>query len=201
MGTDMAARKLLKALMTSGVAAAVWCGPSHAGPLLDAAQKAEALAASGDVLAAHETLREAVSAFSANLPFTIGKAVFVKSEPKGYAMYEPKESPTFKPGESLVSYVEPIGLTWKPAATTGQIETHFTVDFDILNPEGQVLASQKAFGDFTFTGYVRNQEIYSTLTIDVTGAPAGDYVVRYHFNDVNGNRTASVDQTFTIGAP
>ncbi|WP_244616122.1 hypothetical protein [Rhizobium sp. RU20A] len=190
----------MKRLMICTAAAAFLAGPVLAGPLADAAKKAEEQAAAGDVLGAHETLREAVSVFSANLPFTIGKAVFVTSDPKGYAMYTPKDAPVFKAGESLVSYVEPIGLTWKPAATAGQIETHFTVDFDILNPEGQVLASQKAFGDFTFTGYVRNQEIYSTLTIDVSGAPAGDYVVRYHFNDINGNRTASVDQKFTIAA-
>ncbi len=196
----MIARKLMKTLMMSATAAALFAIPALAGPLADAAKKAEEQAAAGDVLGAHETLREAVSEFSAQLPFTIGKAVFVTSDPKGYAMYQPKDSPVFKPGESLVSYVEPIGLTWKPAATAGQIETHFTVDFDILNPEGQVLASQKAFGDFTFTGYVRNQEIYSTLTIDVGGAPAGDYVVRYHFNDINGNRTATVDQKFTIAA-
>ncbi|MCZ4092866.1 hypothetical protein O3W52_23210 [Ensifer psoraleae] len=74
------------------------------------------------------------------------------------------------------------------------------MDFDILNPKGEVLASQKAFGDFTFTGYLRNQEIYSTLTIDVTGAPAGDYVLRFHFNDINSGKSATVDQPFKIAA-
>ena len=62
-------------------------------------------------------------------------------------------------------------------------------------------AGQKAFGDFTFTGYLRNQEIYATLTIDVSGAPAGDYVLRFHFNDVNSGKSASVDQPFKIAGP
>lgn len=175
-------------------------GPAFAGPLTDAATKAEALATSGDTLGAHDIMRSAISAFSATLPFSVGKAVFVAAPPIGYAMYEPKQQPVFKPGEALVSYVEPIGLTWKPAATAGKMQTHFTVDLDILSASGEVLANQKAFGDFTFTSFFRNQEIYATLTTDVSGAAAGDYVLRFHFNDLNSGKSASVDQKFTIAA-
>ncbi len=173
-------------------------GTVSAGPLAEAAAKAEGLAASGDAVGAHDVMRQAISDFSESLPFSVGKAVFVKSDPAGYAMYEPKEAPVFKPGESLISYVEPVGLSWKQSPVQGKIETHFTVDFDILNPAGDVLAGQKAFGDFTFTGFFRNQEIYSTLTIDVSGAPAGDYVLRFHFNDVNSGKKTTVDQPFKI---
>ena len=144
-------------------------------------------------------MRSAISAFSATLPFSVGKAVFVGVPPVGYAMYEPKQQPVFKPGEALVSYVEPIGLTWKPAAA-GKMQTHFTVDLDILSASGEVLANQKAFGDFTFTSFFRNQEIYATLTTDVSAAAAGDYVLRFHFNDLNSGKSASVDQKFTIAA-
>lgn len=175
-------------------------GPAGAGPLAEAASKAETLATSGDTTGAHDALRAAVGTFSATLPFSIGKAVFVASAPVGYAMYEPKPQPVFKPGEALVSYVEPIGLTWKPAAAAGKLETHFTVDLDILSASGEVLANQKAFGNFTFTSFLRNQEIYATLTTDVSGAAAGDYVLRFHFNDLNSGKSASVDQKFTIAA-
>ncbi|MBB4189498.1 hypothetical protein [Sinorhizobium terangae] len=195
----MPKRLLLLATMTAAIAATIDAG-ALAGPLSDAATKAEQQATSGDVAGARETLRQAVSEFSQTLPFAIGKAVFVTAEPAGYAMYEPKADPTFKAGEAIVSYVEPVGLTWKEASVKGKIQTRFTVDFDILNPKGEVLASQKAFGDFTFTGYLRNQEIYSTLTIDVTGAPAGDYVLRFHFNDINSGKSATVDQPFKIAA-
>ncbi|WP_244477671.1 MULTISPECIES: hypothetical protein [unclassified Rhizobium] len=174
---------------------------ASAGPLQEAAAKAESLAAAGDTVGAYDVLRSAVSDFSAGLPFSIGKAVFVKGDPAGYAMYDTKDTSIFKPGETLVSYVEPIGLSWVPSTTQGKIQTHFTVDFDILNKQGEVLASQKGFGNFTFTGYFRNQEIYATLSIDVTGAPAGDYILRFHFNDANSKKTASVEQAFTVSAP
>jgi hypothetical protein len=178
----------------------VMAGPVFAGPLADAAAKAEALATSGDTTGAHDAMRSAIGAFSATLPFSIGKAVFVAAPPIGYAMYEPKQQPVFKPGEALISYVEPIGLTWKPAAVAGKLETHFTVDLDILSASGEVLANQKAFGNFTFTSFLRNQEIYATLTTDVSGAAAGDYVLRFHFNDLNSGKSASVDQKFAITA-
>jgi hypothetical protein len=165
---------------------------AEAGPLADAAAKAEQQASSGDA---------AVSDFSQTLPFAIGKAVFVTAAPAGFAMYEPRPDPVFEAGETLISYVEPVGLTWKEASDEGKLETRFTVDFDILNPKGEVLASQKAFGDFTFKGYQRNQEIYATLRIDVAGAPSGNYVLRYRFNDTNSGRSASVDQPFEISGP
>lgn len=180
---------------------ALLAGPAAAGQLTDAATRAEALAASGDAIGAHDVMRTAISDFSATLPFSIGKAVFVSADPAGYAMYEPKPDPQFKPGEALVSYVEPVGLSWKPANEAGKLQSHFTVDLDILSASGEVLASQKAFGDFTFTGFFRNQEIYATLTTDVSGAAAGDYVLRFRFNDLNSGKTASVDQKFTIAAP
>ncbi|MDW9438106.1 hypothetical protein [Sinorhizobium meliloti] len=174
---------------------------AEAGPLADAAAKAEQQASSGDAAGAQETLRKAMSDFSQTLPFAIGKAVFATAAPAGFAMYEPRPDPVFEAGETLISYVEPVGLTWKEASDEGKLETRFTVDFDILNPKGEVLASQKAFGDFTFKGYQRNQEIYATLRIDVAGAPSGNYVLRYRFNDTNSGRSASVDQPFEISGP
>ncbi|HEV7305141.1 hypothetical protein [Ensifer sp.] len=191
---------LLLAALTTATTLYAHTG-AQAGPLADAAAEAEKLAASGDAPKAHDLLRQAMSDFSQTLPFAIGKAVFVSKAPTGYAMYEPRQGASFRSGESMISYIEPIGLTWKDSAEKGKLETHFTVDFDILNPKGDVLAGQKAFGDFTFTGFLRNQEIYSTLTIDVSGAPAGDYVLRFHFNDINSGKTASVDQPFKIAGP
>ncbi|WP_426228399.1 hypothetical protein [Pararhizobium sp. DWP3-4] len=175
--------------------------PALSGPFAEAATKAEALAAAGDTLGAHDAMRSAISAFSATLPFSVGKAVFVAAPPIGYAMYEQKPQPVFKPGEALISYVEPIGLNWKTSAVAGKVETHFTVDLDILSASGEVLGNKKAFGDFTFTSFFHNQEIYATLTTDVSGAAAGDYVLRFHFNDLNSGKSASVDQKFTIAAP
>jgi len=191
-----------KSLGMAGIAVMLLlsAGPAFAGNLAQAAAKAEALAAAGNAAGAHDLMRDAIGDFSETLPFAIGKAVFVKTDPAGYAMYDPKQGQVFKPGETLVSYVEPVGLNWKPAKDAGKIQSHFTVDLDILSATGEQLASQKAFGDFTFTGFLRNQEIYATLRTDVSGAAAGDYILRFRFNDVNSGKSASIDQKFTIAA-
>ncbi|MEI2301080.1 hypothetical protein [Ensifer sp. MJa1] len=188
-------------LLATLTAATMLANNAHAGPLADAAVQAEKLAAAGDATKARDLLRQATSDFSQTLPFAIGKAIFVSKPPTGYAMYDPREGSVFKEGETLISYIEPIGLTWKDASTKGKLESHFTVDFDILNPKGEVLATKKGFGDFTFMGFLRNQEIYASLTMHVSGAPAGDYVLRFRFNDVNSGKTASVDQPFKIAGP
>jgi hypothetical protein len=175
-------------------------GQVLAGPLADGAQKAEDLAKSGKTLEAYSAIRDAVGDFSATLPFTIGKATFVTEPPVGYGIYTPRSTSEFKASEPLITYIEPIGLTWKPADEAGKQQTRFTVDFDVLDSTGEVLATQKAFGNFAFVGYYRNQELFTHLKLDISSAPAGNYVLRYILNDTNSGRTAKVEQPFTIVA-
>ena len=206
-GTQAGTRQLRKAacpLLFALVALSLTAGTTgyaSAGPLADAAARAEAQAAAGDTAGARVTMETAFGTFSAGLPLSIARATFVSGEPSGYAMYQPRADTAFRPGESLISYIEPVGLSWAPASDPGKLETRFTVDFDILDPKGTVLAGQKAFGDFRFVSYQRNQEIYATLTIDVSGALPGAYVLRFRFNDANSDKTASVEQPFSIVAP
>ncbi|MGV8937144.1 MAG: hypothetical protein ACOH2J_08485 [Allorhizobium sp.] len=172
--------------------------PSNAvaGPLVDAATLAEEKAAT-DPTAAYSTIREAFGDFAATLPFSIGKVVFVADKPVAYGAYTPRSGSVFKQGEPLVTYVELIGLAWKPVGD-GKQQANFTVDLELSDGKGETLAKQPGFGNFTFTGYVRNQEIFTHLTLDVTGADPGDYRLRYTVNDVVGKRTTSFEQTFSV---
>lgn len=144
-------------MIAGGIAPSV----AIAGPLNDAATKAETMARSGDAAGAYALMREAVSDFAATLPFAIGKAVFVTEPPLGYGIYTPRADANFKTNEPLISYIEPLGLTWKPADEAGKQQTKFTVDFDILDEAGDIVAGQKAFGSFSFTGLFRNQELFT----------------------------------------
>lgn len=168
-----------------------------AGPLADAAKKAEEQAAAGDTVGAYSTIRDAYGAFAATLPFSIGKAIFVSTPPEGYGMYTARPEASFKTGEALISYVEPVGLTWRPA-DGGLLESHFTVDLELLDPKGTKLAEQKAFGSFDFKGSVRNQEIFAKLTLNLSSPPPGDYVLRYRFRDTASGAVAISEQPFKI---
>ena len=41
-------------------------------------------------------------------------------------------------------------------------------------------------------------EIYTPLTLDVSAVPAGDYVLKYTFNDVNSRKSSSIEQRFKL---
>ena len=188
-----ASKSLLRLTFIAALAPAF----AFAGPLADAAKKAEEQAAAGDTVGAHNTIRDAFGTFAATLPFTIGKAVFVSAPPEGYGMYAVRPASDFKAGEALISYVEPVGLTWRPG-DGGLLESHFTVDLELLDPKGTVLAEQKAFGSFDFKGSVRNQEVFAKLTLNLSGPPAGDYVLRYRFRDAASGAVAISEQPFKI---
>lgn len=181
---------LLAALLSPGA-------PTLAGPFHDAAGQAESRAAAGDAVGAYDAARKAFEDFAALLPFSIGKALFVSEKPSAYGAYAPRPNSVFRPGEPLITYVELIGLTWKPV-DGGKQQSVFTVDLELKDDKGATLAAQKSFGSFTFTGYVRNQEIYTHLTLDVTGATAGNFVLTYTVNDVYGQRSAAFEQKFSV---
>lgn len=186
-----------KSLLRMLFIAALLPASASAGPLADAAKKAEEQAAAGDTVGAHNTIRDAFGAFAATLPFSIGKAVFVSAPPEGYGMFTARPEANFKVGEALISYVEPVGLTWRPG-NGGELESHFTVDLELLDTKGTVLAEQKAFGSFDFKGTVRNQEIFAKLTLNLSSPPAGDYVLRYRFRDAASGAVAICEQPFKI---
>ncbi|MBO3759996.1 hypothetical protein [Ciceribacter sp. L1K22] len=168
-----------------------------AGPLMDAAMQAEALAAGGDARAAHAKMQEAFGDFAATLPLTVSLAEFATDKPAAYGSYTPRPDTVFKPGEPLITYLELIGLTWETLPDK-RYTSAFNVDLELIDYKGDTLAAQKKFGSFSFTGRFRNQEIYTHLTLDVTGAPAGDYKVRYTVNDTVGKRSTSFEQKFSI---
>lgn len=190
-------RRLALPAIAWALAIAAAAGPAWAGALEDAARTAEEKAASGDAIGAYETMRDAFGVFAMTLPFSVGKAVFVTEKPKAYGAYAAKPDAVFKPGEPLITYVELIGLTWKETGD-GLMKSSFSVDFEISEGGGKVLASQKKFGEFAFTGLVRNQEIFTHLTLDITGAEPGDYVLKYTVNDNVSSHFTAFEQTFTV---
>lgn len=164
-----------------------------AGPVADRVAEAEALAQT-DALAAHAAVREAMADFNAGLRFEMANPVFITAS-NGYGMIETRE-PVFKPGEKLVAYAEPVGLGWKPGGR-GWIAS-FRADVEIIDNTGRLLGGQKDFGVFGFDSRVRNQEVTTTLTLDISGIPPGQYNVRYVFHDDITQRSTDFTLPFTL---
>lgn len=168
--------------------------PAIAGDFRNAAAAAEDLTAT-DTQEAAEAARVAYADFNSSLPFAVVYAIFVAKPADGYGMYTERPS-TFKPGEPLLVYCEPIGLDWKEGGRGFQ--SAITVDFEITDSSGKVLAGQKKFGSFKFDSAVRNQEIMVNLTMEVDGAAPGDYQLIYTFTDENSGETAELPMPFAI---
>ncbi|WP_159951425.1 hypothetical protein [Rhizobium sp. 18065] len=170
---------------------------AEAGPLLDGASEAERKAAAGDARGAFIGLHQSVAKFSASLPLTVPRALFVSEKPTGYGAYTPKKEPIFDSGEPLITYLEVAGLRWR-TLEDGRKQSNFSVDLELSDDKGKTLALKKDFGSFTFTGHVEAQEIYTHLTLDVAGAAPGAYILRYTVNDIIAERSTPFEQHFTV---
>lgn len=169
---------------------------AHAGDVAKLAEEAEALITNGDGPGAYDKMRQSLAAASDSIPFDIRKAFFVSEKPLMFGSYDRVANNEFPKGSSLITYAEPIGLAWIPAG--GGVTSAFTVDFELRNPAGELLAEQKAFGNFKIESREPLFEIFTPLTLDVSAVPPGDYVLKYVFNDTNSKKTTSVEQRFKL---
>ena len=70
-----------------------------------------------------------------NQTFRSAFDTFVSSEPGGYGMYEDRKSNVFKPGETFLLYVEPVGYTYDTVTDEdgNRLDImNFTLDFFYL---------------------------------------------------------------------
>lgn len=175
---------------------ALWSSSAFAGNVVKLAEEAEALISKGDGPAAYDKMRQSLAAATDSIPFNIRKAFFVSAKPLMFGSYDRVANNEFAKGSSLITYAEPIGLAWVPNGSG--VASAFTVDFELRNPTGELLAEQKAFGNFKIESREPLFEIFTPLTLDVSAVPAGDYVLKYVFNDANSKKSTSIEQRFKL---
>jgi len=151
---------------------------------------------SGPTVKDIDALQKTVTDAWEKMPLTERRAIFVSAPPENFGSYEERASNIFKPSEKLITYVEPIGYTWK---ANGEIyEFGVIVDFIVKSAEGKVLAGQEGFARFVKTSRAKLQEFMLTLTLSVDGAPPGNYVLEYKLHDIGSDKTSTFEQPFTI---
>lgn len=171
-------------------------GSGHAQSVQELAKSAESEAKRGNDLEAYNTIRKAALSIWEKGPLLFREALFVKSAPTGYGLFDPRPNNVFKPGEKLFIYVEPVGFTWKKESGLNHAE--LVSDLILKDSEGEVLGEQAGFGTFTFNSRDNNMEVMTALTIDFTEAPVGKYVAELKFTDKLGNKSASFELPFEI---
>ena len=129
-------------------------------------------------------------------PLTIRRAVFVSKRAELYGQFAQRPNTVFKPGEPLLTYVEPVGYNWKPGPDG--FAFGLTLDFVIKSRTGEILGGQEKFLNYAQTSRHKVRELMVNITLNLTGAPPGDYVVEWRMRDDNSPKTVAFEQAFSI---
>jgi hypothetical protein len=132
-----------------------------------------------------------------SLPLTERTITFIAEPSTGYGLYKEKGSNVFKPGEKIITYVEPIGYGWKDIA--GDLyELNFVTDLTLTAENGDVVTDQKGFSKTVFQSHNQNMEFSMDFTLTLDGVPAGKYTLEYTIHDMSGKQVSTFDQEVEI---
>ncbi|WP_298962605.1 hypothetical protein [uncultured Methylobacterium sp.] len=172
-----------------------WAGTRKA----PAARAEPAPAAKAPTLADLAAAEQAVVDVWTRLPFAARRAMFVREKAEVFGGYDARPTSVFTQGETLLSYIEPVGYGWKPVGSD-TVEFGITADFEILDRAGKVLGGQKGLLNSRLVSHAKNREFFINLSMSLDGAPPGDYVLAYILTDAATGRTTRVEQPFTLRA-
>lgn len=149
---------------------------------------------------------ERLDAAWAEAPLGFTAATFVSGDVTGYGQYTPRADAVFAAGEPLVVYAEPVGFGYAEpvgfghAATDDGFRVALAADYEILNPSGQVLASQSGFAELGARARVKIREFHTTLRFAFEGLRPGDYRLVTRLRDTASDKTGSFVLPFTVKA-
>jgi hypothetical protein len=127
---------------------------------------------------------------------------FVSSEPGGYGIYEERKSNVFKPGETFLLYVEPVGYAYGTVTDEDGntlYTMNFTLDFIISDKNGNVLGGQQDLPVNNIVSYHQNKELNLDISIEQSSLfPPGDYVITYRITDENSGKSFDIIKDVTV---
>jgi hypothetical protein len=119
----------------------------------------------------------------------------------GYGVYVQHPN-VFKPGDSIVLYVEPVGFAHKPVIddkgnTLYQI--NLTADIIISDNQGRQLAALTDLPAGLINSHHKNTEMFLTLKVDQkTPFPIGDYKITYIVKDGSSGKSFQIVKPIKI---
>lgn len=170
---------------------------TYAGPIVDAAERAEQHAQSGEPARGLEALDEAVAVLWQQLPLSFRTWTLVESA-EGYGIYKPRDDATFRPGETMRVYIEPIGFDY--GAKAGLHEVALSTDLALETPGGQVLAEGKDMFNISVPSRNRIREFNMTLSLVVPQLAPGPYRAVFTVRDRHSDKSGEFAVPFQIKA-
>jgi hypothetical protein len=154
-------------------------------------------AASAQTVEALEAAEAATQAAWEQLPLTERTVTFVETSSTGYGIYDARETNVFKPGEPIISYVEPIGFGWKPIEGD-KFEMGFAIDLVLKAEDGRVISDQKGYMQVKQESHERNREYSIDMALTFDNPAPGKYSVTYTIHDTSSDEQSSFVQAFEI---
>lgn len=161
------------------------------------ADRAKAAAARNDYDGAIGALQTALETLRTEAPLALKSFNVVARPARVYGDYDSRKDTIFRRGEAMHFYMEPKNLVY-PRTAQGTYEPGFRVDLQVVGPDGKTLAEKQDFGSFQIATKSPVQDIFLNLKLELTGAPAGEYKIRFTVRDANSKKTASVVQPVTL---
>jgi hypothetical protein len=159
--------------------------------------RARTAAKAADHATAIAALQDALDAVRTEAPLSMEPFVIVSRPAALFGDIMPRKGASFAGTDELLFYMEPKNLVYKKDAG-GAYAPGFDIDLEVIDAEGDVVASKKKFGSFKFASKSRLQDIYVNLTVTLNGAPAGDYKVRFTVRDINSDKVVQVEKPITM---
>lgn len=150
-------------------------------------------AAAESSLNAYDAAHQALVSIFEDLPLSVRNVTLTEGPAAGYGNYTPRDSSEFKPGEKIYVYVEVLGYGWHDNGDGTQSEL-LDADLNLLNAQGQTVASQAKFLNANIKSRETLLETFLTLDATLTSFPPGDYKLQYVLHD----RAADKDVTFEV---
>ena len=167
----------------------------EAGDVADRAAEAEALLAGGNAASALAAFDKAAAAFWIASPLQFRQALFAESV-AGFGNYQPRADASFKAGDTLLLYFEPIGYGFLPAA--GGFKVSIAVDVEIRTPGGLVLGKAEDFAKLEWSARSRTLEIHATVSFPLPSLKPVEYELVLKLRDQGSPKTAELTLPFAI---
>lgn len=122
---------------------------------------------------------------------------------QGYGVYQEHKSTTFRAGEPIILYVEPVGFTHMPlkvgANNTKLYLVNLTAGILVSDKQGNVLFGKENIPLLNVISHNKNTEVSVRLSVTQSSPfPTGNYVITYTVNDVPSGKSFKIVKDITI---
>lgn len=169
--------------------------PASAGPVADAAGEAERSLAAGASDAAIAAFDRAADAFWQALPLGFRTAVFARRA-NGFGDYEARADGPFRPGETVLIYLEPVGYGW--TATGDGFRIRLSADLEIRTAAGIILAKAEDFAAVEQVSRAKSREFQATIGLTLPNLKPDSYELRLTVRDATTGKFANLTMPFVV---